>query len=77
VKTMVDTKNRIRKYVVGDLIANYQLGLKEAEDLVSKSTFSKLLEDNYEFVVHYNTDYWARDIYKEFHPSEAETTRAQ
>jgi len=70
-KQSTDKINKIKKYVISDLVANYQLDTEQAKEMVEKSAFNQMLADSYEFVVHYNSDYWAKDVYEEFRPFRA------
>ncbi len=59
--------NKMKKYVINSLVADYQYDSKLAEKTVENSVFRKLLEEDTDYVFHYSVDYWAKEINNEIH----------
>lgn len=57
--------NETRQYVVECLINEYSLDEINAISMVRKSSFNVLLNDNPEYVMHFNVEYWAEKIKNE------------
>ncbi|MBW8350302.1 hypothetical protein K0H71_12720 [Bacillus sp. IITD106] len=60
-------KNHIREYtdyVIKDMMDMYGIKQDEANQLIKKYNFDKMVEKAPEFVLHYNTEDWAERIYK-------------
>lgn len=52
-------------FVIEDLMElTGNKNLKEIENMMSNSTFEKMLKEDVEYVVHYNPRYWAEKIMK-------------
>lgn len=49
--------------VLEELQESYQLRLKEANNLIEKSVFLELMEEDPEYVVNHDVEYWADRIY--------------
>jgi hypothetical protein len=54
---------RYINYVIYDLINEYGMEEDEAEKILKQSGFLKLIEDFPNQVLHYNTEYWAEQLY--------------
>jgi hypothetical protein len=55
-----------RSLVENVLISNYRFSSKEAVDIIEKSTFKEMLEDEPLFVTHYSPEHWGKDIVEEY-----------
>lgn len=51
-------------YVKKDLMDLYQLDEVEAMKMIRNSNFPEVIKESPNFVMHYNTEYWAERIYK-------------
>lgn len=56
---------KMRKYVVQNLVTNYHYDYEEAKKVVLESTFNQLLEEDTDYVLHYTVDYWAKEVNNE------------
>lgn len=54
--------NKFIDKVKGELLDIYGISESKAFDLIMKSTFYDLINEDLEYVVYYSPDYWAEDI---------------
>jgi endo-alpha-1,4-polygalactosaminidase (GH114 family) len=59
------TVEKMIDYVIRAIIANYHFDLTKAKTMVNKSAFLEMLQEDPEFVFHYNVEYWAREVVNE------------
>jgi hypothetical protein len=57
--------NETRNYVAEYLVSKYYFDKITAENIVKNSSFNLLLNDNPEYVMHFNIEYWAEKTKKE------------
>ncbi|HHY72038.1 MAG TPA: hypothetical protein GX497_02190 [Bacillus bacterium] len=55
----------MKNYVVESYAMLFNCNLGEAEKIVGNSSFIKTLNENPEYVMHYDDEYWARRINNE------------
>ena len=60
-----EQKNKTLQFVAEEISENYNLDISEARSIVSNSFFPKILEEMFDYVQHYNADYWAEEIMKD------------
>ena len=65
-KYSVDKINKMRDYVVNDLVANYHYDYNRAKDMALDSVFNKLLVEDTNYVFHYSVSYWAKEVNNEY-----------
>ena len=65
-KQVKDYANKMQKYVVEYLIDEYNIDDFNASKMVQQSSFNKLLEDNPEYVMHFNVEYWGDRVKSEY-----------
>ena len=56
---------KMRKYVIQNLVTNYHYEDDNAKRVVLESTFNQLLEEDTDYVLHYTVDYWAKEVNNE------------
>jgi len=57
--------DKMQRYVIEYLIDEYNFDRINALQIVQKSSFSRLLNDNPEYVMHFNVEYWGERVKKE------------
>lgn len=57
---------KMRNYVINNLVADYHYDKEKAKLMVSDSVFNELLEEETEYVFHYSVMYWAKEVQAEY-----------
>ena len=57
---------KMKQYVINNLIDKYNYSFSEAEKMVEQSVFNQLLKEDTDYVFHYSVEYWAKEIYNEY-----------
>lgn len=55
-------KNEMKEYVINCFAELYDYDLYSAKNIVESSSFMDTLENNPNYVMHYDDEYWARRI---------------
>lgn len=50
-------------YIKEDLILHFDVSEEEADKMINKSVFMKLLKEDPDYVYHYEAEYWANYIF--------------
>ncbi|MFT8341810.1 MAG: hypothetical protein ABF652_10305 [Clostridium beijerinckii] len=64
-KNSFEDIEKMRKYVIQNLVTNYHYEDDNAKRVVLESTFNQLLEEDTDYVLHYTVDYWAKEVNNE------------
>lgn len=57
--------DKMRKYVINALVANYHYDYEKAKNTVINSAFNKMLVEDTDYVFHYTVGYWANEVNNE------------
>lgn len=66
IKYSIGEMQKMKQYVINDLVDKYNYNVKEAENMVEESVFNQLLKEDTDYVFHYSVAYWAKEIYNEY-----------
>lgn len=66
IKYTNNLKNKMKRFVVDNLVANYHYSYTESRKIVEESTFNQLLEEETEYVFHYSVSYWTKAVKEEY-----------
>ena len=58
--------NKTILYVAEEISEIYELDLFESKAIVEKSWFPEILRENPDYVQRYTSDYWAKEIMKDY-----------
>ena len=64
-KLMMKYVNETKEYVIEIMTSEYNFDEIRANDIVKKSSFSKLLNEDPLYVMHYNVEYWVEKVLQE------------
>lgn len=56
---------KMRKYVINALVANYHYDYEKAQNVVASSAFNRMLVEDTDYVFHYTVAYWAQEVNNE------------
>ena len=59
--------NKTILYVAEEISEIYGLDLFKSKSIVEKSWFPEILRENPDYVQRYTSDYWAKEIMKDYH----------
>ena len=54
--------DKMRKYVINALVANYHYDYEKAKNAVVNSAFNRMLVEDTNYVFHYTVGYWADEV---------------
>lgn len=65
-ETIKEDIQEMKNYVIDELTEEYYYTKEIAKNIVKKSSFNKLINEEPDYVFHYNVSYWAEEINKEY-----------
>ena len=65
-KHSIEEIDKMRNYVITNLVADYHYDETEARLIVLDSIFNELLKEETEYVFHYSVGYWAKEVQTEY-----------
>lgn len=59
-------RQKMKRYIIEDLIQNYSYEKKKAREIVDESVFNQLLTEEPDYVFHYSISYWTEEINNDY-----------